>query len=577
MNDSVIKPLSSAINDFRRARRQAGLQGLYARLTGRSNQLLSFDAVSRRVGAQRSSRSYLAEVPLDAIIGSVGRYEDFTRAFLPRRDSDESRWAGVKVAAEIKGLPPIEVYKLGEAYFVLDGNHRVSVARQLGAATIEANVTEFESQVALKTEDDYDAVLLKAERSEFLRDTKLGEREELDFTVTVPGRYPELLEHISVHLYYLGRDQEREISFPEAAASWVDTVYLPVLHAIRQSGILHYFPNRTETDLYLWLARHRAALQDSLGWELEPQETAAHLADRLNRDLRKILTRAWTKVRDALTPKELEPGPPPGAWRRDQIAPHDTERLFAAILVSLGKSDPGGVALEQALQIAKREGARLRALHVVAREEETESEATRAMQAHFERRCAEEGVAGSFAYEVGQVSQALIRRAVWNDLVVVHLRHPPPSEPLGRLRSGLRLVLQRSPRPVIAVPQAAGLRSALLAYDGSPKSEEALYLSAYLAAGWGLSLSVVTNTQDEGRRAASEERVRNYLKDNQVDVAFIRKAGPPGTAILEATGESGSDLILMGGYGAAPLVNVLASSTVNYVLRGARVPVWVCQ
>src|SRR5262245_33333619 len=130
-----------ALNDFHRARQQAALQEITARLTGRPASLMSYEEVYRHLHASGRSDRGLEDVPLDSIVGSVGRYSDFTRSFLPRRENDEERWARVMARATEAGLdamPPIELYRIGEAHFVLDGNHRVSVARQLGVATVRA-------------------------------------------------------------------------------------------------------------------------------------------------------------------------------------------------------------------------------------------------------------------------------------------------------------------------------------------------------------------------------------------------------------------------------------------------------
>src|SRR5690606_41585583 len=126
-----------------RARRRADRRGVVSLLLGPDEGLLAYVDVRRKLRAVESQRREDADIPLDAIVGSVGRYQDFTRSFLPRRDADAGRWAGVQQAMTgLEGLPPIEVYRLGEAFFVKDGNHRVSVARQLGAKQIDAYVTE---------------------------------------------------------------------------------------------------------------------------------------------------------------------------------------------------------------------------------------------------------------------------------------------------------------------------------------------------------------------------------------------------------------------------------------------------
>ena len=114
----------SAVKDFHEARRRADVEQIIARLIGKSNDLLCYGDVREQVGVRGTARRELRDIPLDAIIGSVGRCTDFTRTFLPRRDSDRERWARVDMGAStLRGLPPIEVYQIGDAYFVLDGNH----------------------------------------------------------------------------------------------------------------------------------------------------------------------------------------------------------------------------------------------------------------------------------------------------------------------------------------------------------------------------------------------------------------------------------------------------------------------
>jgi hypothetical protein len=87
-----------------------------------------------------------ALIPLKAIVGSVDRCTDYTRSFLPLKDSDQARWTRVaKALVGEKPLPPIRVRKVGQVYFVIDGHHRVSVARQLGLSHLEARVSQAET------------------------------------------------------------------------------------------------------------------------------------------------------------------------------------------------------------------------------------------------------------------------------------------------------------------------------------------------------------------------------------------------------------------------------------------------
>ena len=135
-------------SDFARARRRALLRRVLVRLLkkpGSSNQLLCFDDLRRALLA--NSRRYLGRrvVEVEKIVGSVGRRRDFDGSFLPARASVAERWKRIDRAFHRgEDLPPVELYKMGEAYyFVMDGHHRVSVARYHGVLTLEAEVTEF--------------------------------------------------------------------------------------------------------------------------------------------------------------------------------------------------------------------------------------------------------------------------------------------------------------------------------------------------------------------------------------------------------------------------------------------------
>jgi hypothetical protein len=123
-------------------------------------ELLSFEQVRERLGLLSRRQRGLQDIPLDRIVGSVGKYREFTRSFLPSDKGLKRRWKNVYAAAlDTQGLPPIDVYQVGDVYFVNDGNHRVSVARQFGAKTIEAYVTEFLSPDARTIDADLDRLM----------------------------------------------------------------------------------------------------------------------------------------------------------------------------------------------------------------------------------------------------------------------------------------------------------------------------------------------------------------------------------------------------------------------------------
>lgn len=252
---------------FRRSVNQAQIADLLALVTGADTDLISYEEVASRLRARQQIEMGTQMVPLEKIVGSVGRYKDFTRTFLPRAGVNQDRWLRVdSVVNSMEGMPPVDLFKIGDVYFVQDGNHRVSAAHANGIDAVEAYVTEVVSDVDLKPEDFSDGRwLLKAERVDFLRATGLDEiRPNHNIHLTVTGRYPFMLQHIQAHHYLRNQDLARaglpELSWPEAVASWYDHVYMPVVNALHDYDLLHNFPGRTEADLYLWIAHHRERL-----------------------------------------------------------------------------------------------------------------------------------------------------------------------------------------------------------------------------------------------------------------------------------------------------------------------------
>jgi nucleotide-binding universal stress UspA family protein len=590
MLDQERESISSALNDFRRARDRARLEEIMASLTGRSAALLSYDEVKEKLKAGGGSARGLREIPLAAIVGSVGRYTDFTRSFLPRHDSDAHRWAGVQLAATgLVGLPPIDVYQIGDVYFVLDGNHRVSVARQLGATHIEAYVTEVHTKVPLTPDVRPDDLIIKARYADFLERTRLDElRPDADLSVTVPGQYRVLEKQIELRRERMAEEQQRETSVDEAVTDWYDSFYLPVIKVIREQGILRDFPGRTETDLYAWVAEHRELLEKELGWQIKPEVILANLATQLSPRPERVIARVGERLLDAVTPDALESGPAPGRWRREWVEPRRDDRLFPDILVALDGEAGGWLALDYALQVAQREDGRLLGLHVVASDALKETEPVQMLQDEFQRRCQAVQVPGEFAVEAGPIARKICERAWWADLVTVSLTHPPASQLLAKLGPGFHTLVRRSARPILAVPtftdpvsmaEAEGkrLERALLAYDGSPKAQEALFVAAYLAGAWQIPLVVVT-VMDKNRTAAEAlDQAKTYLTARSISASYVAASGPVAEAILQTSATQQSDLLIMGGYGSSPMLEVVLGSSVDQILRQTRQPLLICR
>lgn len=269
--------LNQAAERFRKAHFQAILQDWRSRLGKRNPDLLSYEEVRNILQAHEQGLPELKEVPLDKIVGSVGRYRDFNQAFLPRNEALFERWRRVDAAMNtMVGLPPVELYQVGELYFVRDGNHRVSVARARGDKMIEAYVTPVEVPFPVEADsaEELSRWLAEAGHRLFLERTKLGEYyPDTDLRLTEPGRYKEFDEQISVHRWYMGEAAQHEISYEEAVKSWYENVYLPLAKEIEERGLLKEFPNRTVADLYLWICHHREVLREL--YQLDLNEEAA--------------------------------------------------------------------------------------------------------------------------------------------------------------------------------------------------------------------------------------------------------------------------------------------------------------
>lgn len=261
-------------SEFNRARVKAFLEMIMGLISGHNMHLLSFDEIVSKLHLKESIYQGLQDIPIDHIVGSTGRYEDFTRHFLPRSgdERDKERWRNIyTLAVTGKGFPPIDVYKIDQVYFVKDGNHRVSVARDLGWKTIQGYVTELPSAISLNPDVEPDELLIKEECAYFLEKTQLDKsrpqaKQHIDFTE--PGGYQRLLKHIELHRRLLENQRGQPLAGDEtaalqlAAADWYDNVYLPIIDAVRQTEIIKHFPGRSESDLYIWLIKHQKALRE---------------------------------------------------------------------------------------------------------------------------------------------------------------------------------------------------------------------------------------------------------------------------------------------------------------------------
>jgi len=249
-----------ALEDFDSARLRAFRRAVLATLTGRARHLLSVDKVLAAAGQEGRSAGGVQEIPLDRVVGSAAataKGMDFDPRFLPVNRRLRDLWTRIyRAMTEGDELPPIDVYRVGDSYYVIDGHHRVSVARSLGRDTLPARVTEVRTRAPLGPEVATAALLRAAEYASFLEATNLHRlRPDARLECSRLGRYDVVLAHIHGHRHFLGQKLGRQPTLEEAAASWYDNVYLPVVKLIREHHVLDQLPGWTEADLYVEITR----------------------------------------------------------------------------------------------------------------------------------------------------------------------------------------------------------------------------------------------------------------------------------------------------------------------------------
>ena len=246
-------------HDFVKAHRHAVFQNIFSTFRWSNPDLLSFYEVTKLIKPESEAYKGMQTIPVRNIIGSENRYHDFSSAFYPKNISLQRRWESVDAAnLDDVILPPISVYKLGQWYFVRDGNHRVSVARSKGVEFIDAEVVELTSKIQLEegiTLNEIRHRVVAYERQRFIEQFNPTYLPMDRIVFTAPGSYPEMVNHILVHKYFMNQNQEEELTFEQGAIDWYQNVYLKIAEAIENEHLLVEFLGQTEADMYMWLVR----------------------------------------------------------------------------------------------------------------------------------------------------------------------------------------------------------------------------------------------------------------------------------------------------------------------------------
>ena len=304
MSDHLYQTL--ARSDFSKVRTQQTFRRILSLLKAQKDEMLSLGDVRALLRPDSETYQGMQTVSIAKIIGSEGRYKDFDRAFLPRHDKLMGRWMRVDLAHyQNVSLPPIQLFEIGGAYFVRDGNHRVSVAKAQGAEFIDAEVISLSSEISLSpdmTKEELKRAVIDFEKRSFFQTTELDLRRPgcvLEFTEV--GRYEELLRHIREHKWYINLKKPQEIPFKQAALSWYDHVYFPIISILREAKLLDLCPQGTEADLYVFIGTHWSELNRRYGPLFTLEEAAEDFTVSSRKPgVRMYLRAAWASVRDAM-------------------------------------------------------------------------------------------------------------------------------------------------------------------------------------------------------------------------------------------------------------------------------------
>ncbi len=286
-----------ARDDFSHAYIKGFIRAMHSWIQRENNDLLPYDEVRKHIPMRGQHYIGLQQIETQKIIGSVSRFNDFDRAFLPRQTHTRGRWESIDRAYfQDVILPPIDVYKVGDVYFVKDGNHRVSVARERGQAYMDAYVIEVDIPGTLDENTSLDNLIMVQEYAEFLNLTRLDQfYPDQDFHFSIPGQYGKILQHISVHQWFMGEAQKHPIEYFDAVKGWYKDLYHPLVKIIRKHKILDQFPGRTETDLYLWIIEHRWFLGEELKRPVSLEAAALNFAQKFKQKPFEQIKEAFAK------------------------------------------------------------------------------------------------------------------------------------------------------------------------------------------------------------------------------------------------------------------------------------------
>ena len=261
-------PSLDAQNDFLRVRRHATASRLAARLRGEPDDVrmvLPYEEVIEALGFVSERQGGTAVVSLDAIVGSVDRARDFDRSFRPTSGRVRSRWEHIAAAMRRgESLPPVDLMRIGEIYFVRDGHHRVSVAHALGSPDIDAYVTDVVTRVGAERTITLADLPLKSLERVFFERVPLPDHARAEIVLDDPWDYARLAEAVEAWGFRTSQDRHEPVGRRETAFQWLEEEYRPVVEMLHEADLIGA---RTDTEAYLRVSSERYRLLRTHSWD----------------------------------------------------------------------------------------------------------------------------------------------------------------------------------------------------------------------------------------------------------------------------------------------------------------------
>jgi hypothetical protein len=225
--------------------------------------LLPYGEVTRRLRIRSQAYAGVLPIRVDRIVGSVDRRNaDFDRSFRPTRRELRQRMRRLRDLYAVDGMPPIDAYEVNGMYFVVDGHHRVAIAREAGAEFIDAQVTAVRTSHRLTPDVDFLQLIHTEQHRIFKERSQLLVRHpEAKIEFSRPTWYGELLEIVRAHAYRLSDERGELVPMADATADWYEREYLPALDAVRRADLPDYYRHKTPGDLFLWVNGKRRELR----------------------------------------------------------------------------------------------------------------------------------------------------------------------------------------------------------------------------------------------------------------------------------------------------------------------------